>query len=231
MKTLGIDGSRNGWISAIFDDGAFVSWVNTSELPRVEADFIWIDMPIGIPDARAYPRQTEGLARKLLPGRASSVFSVPCREVLDVETYAEANELHRELTGKGLSKQSWYLFNKMIEVDKAVREGMPLCEAHPEVVLAGLAGGSMKHSKKTLEGQRERMDVMTTYSERAKEHIELGTRQFMRKDVAVDDLMDAYCLGLAASLNDLPLKRVNAREEVDRYGTAMNMVYREGGLR
>ena len=69
-----------------------------SSQARVIAVYIPIDPPgLGI-------RQADAGARAFVGGsRASSVFPTPPREALEARTFAEANEIARTITGKGIS--------------------------------------------------------------------------------------------------------------------------------
>ena len=74
-------------------------------------------MPIGFVDVPRPPRLCEVEARKLMPGKASSVFPTPCRPALACTTHAEANALSKTL-GVGINQQTFHLFPKMREVDE-----------------------------------------------------------------------------------------------------------------
>ena len=71
---------------------------------------LYVDMPIGLPD---WERQLERLARKCLSVRPGSIFSVPCRQAVYSTSYESACDINAEITGKKLSKQSWYLCDKI----------------------------------------------------------------------------------------------------------------------
>ncbi|MGB2199560.1 MAG: DUF429 domain-containing protein, partial [Luminiphilus sp.] len=117
FTAVGIDGCRAGWVAAFQLDGELVlALVKTlSELtPHLSREtMVMIDMPIGLLNDES-SRRCDALARqRLRPHRSSSVFGVPPRAVTRISDYSEANTLSRELTGKGLSKQSFYLFPKI----------------------------------------------------------------------------------------------------------------------
>ncbi|TVP86539.1 MAG: DUF429 domain-containing protein [Alkalicoccus sp.] len=230
MEAAGIDGCPGGWVTARAENGRVysievipgLSCLNTSC-----ADVIWIDIPIGLPSAVSFPRKAEREARKLLKTRAASVFTVPCREVLHKAEYQEANRDHLELTGQGLSKQSWYLLEKIKEAEVFVNqmgENM-IHEAHPELVFHGLSGKVMKHSKKKEEGRQERLDVLKTYFPEAEKQYEMAVQQWMRKVVSKDDIIDAMALAVAASHPELTHKKVPAEDEYEETGLRMNISY------
>src|SRR5438876_2634138 len=92
----GVDGCRVGWVMLARElaGGALEMAVAPSfaelqlrRLPRPEV--IAIDMPIGLSDHG--PRGCDGAARRLLPGRASSVFPPPPRAMLSFDSYETAN--------------------------------------------------------------------------------------------------------------------------------------------
>ena len=119
---IGIDGTSTGWIASI--GSARNKCLNTikfsENLDRLLSGYpnsvVVIDMPIEL-NKKNYLRQCDVLAKKYL-GRnfQSSVFIPPLKRVLQCSTYQEANKLSKEITGKGLSKQSWHLKNKINEV-------------------------------------------------------------------------------------------------------------------
>ena len=119
---MGIDGCRSGWVMAFRIDGE-IQFETSVDLPSLNGVLtldasVMIDMPIGLL-REGGTRHCDALARaQLRPYRSSSVFGVPAREVARCTDYAEANALSRTLSGKGLSKQSFYLFPKIRELDR-----------------------------------------------------------------------------------------------------------------
>jgi predicted RNase H-like nuclease len=115
-----------------------------------------IDMPLGL--LAAGWREADVLARRALGRRGVTVFAIPPRPVWECATYAEANRACRELTGKGLAAQSWGLRRKIFQADEYRRRaataaaGVRLCEVHPELAFAALAGGPLTESKHTPAG-------------------------------------------------------------------------------
>jgi predicted RNase H-like nuclease len=99
-------------------------------------------------------------ARRAVGRRASSVFTTPPREVLLAATYEEANTIARELTGKGITKQSFALRHRILEVDRLAAQDERVIEVHPEVSFAMLAQRPLAHSKHTAEGLAERRKLL-----------------------------------------------------------------------
>ena len=124
-------------------------------------------MPIGFVDVPRPPRACEVEARKLLPGKASSVFPTPCRPALACTTHAEANALSKTL-GVGINQQTFHLFPKMREVDELLRSRPRLkrivYEAHPELAFARMNGGKPVLSKKRQpDGYAERCRLLARH--------------------------------------------------------------------
>ena len=169
MIVAGADGCRTGWVICRRDaSGALaVSIVKTLAVACEGLSVLAVDMPIGFVDRPRPPRSCEVEARRLLPGKTSSVFPTPARPVLSCETYDEANALSRSL-GVGLTRQTFHLFDKMNEVDGLLRDRPDLRpvlhEAHPELAFARLNGERPVLSRKrTPEGHAERRRLLEAH--------------------------------------------------------------------
>jgi predicted RNase H-like nuclease len=123
------------------------------------AGVVGIDMPLGLL-ADGW-READALARRELGRRGVTVFAIPPRLVWEQPTYAEANRACRELTGKGMSAQTWGLRGKLLEAD-AYRRKSPahLYEVHPELAFAALSGAPIAASKHTPAGLAIRRDLL-----------------------------------------------------------------------
>jgi predicted RNase H-like nuclease len=144
-----------------------------------------IDMPLGLLSADW--RDADQLARRALGRRGVTVFAIPPRPVWECETYAEANQACRELTGKGLSIQAWGLRRKIAEADEfrraaTARDSVHLYEVHPELSFAAMAGAPLPDSKHTQAGLAIRRALL------ARAGIALPLRI---TGAAEDDLLDA----------------------------------------
>ena len=205
FPAVGIDGCRAGWVIAFQLGGEPVlALVKTlSELaPHLGPETtVMIDMPIGLLND-ASSRQCDALAReRLRPYRSSSVFGVPPRVVTRICDYPQANALSRELTGKGLSKQSFYLFPKIRELDDWLvnpeRQG-EWWECHPEVAFAQLnAGIALNAAKKSEEGQAKRISLLADLAG-VDAALERASQNYKRKDLLPDDCIDALVCLLTA---------------------------------
>jgi predicted RNase H-like nuclease len=106
-------------------------------------------------------READALARRALGRRGVTVFAIPPRPVWQQPTYAEANRTCRELTGKGLSAQTWGLRGKLLEADSYRRKSpAQLYEVHPELAFAALAGAPIADSKHTPAGLATRRKLL-----------------------------------------------------------------------
>ena len=164
----GVDACAGGWVAVTV---AFsVSDGSTHPVgPRIQVattldglsltGVVGIDMPLGLL-ADGW-RDADALARRALGRRGVTVFAIPPRPVWQQPTYAEASRVCRDLTGKGLSAQTWGLRGKLLEAD-AYRRKSPAClyEVHPELAFAALAGAPLLESKHTRAGLTRRRELL-----------------------------------------------------------------------
>lgn len=161
MLVGGVDGCPGGWVAVSLRGGRFAGahFGRTFRelLTQLEqAGAVGVDIPIGWEGPR---RRADELARQVLGPRRSSVFAAPPPEVLQSETYAAANQLHRELTGGGLSYQSYSLVRRIKEV--AETEDPRVFEVHPEVCFWKMAGETpLRRSKVSWNGHRQRLSLL-----------------------------------------------------------------------
>ena len=149
---------------------------------------VGIDMPLGL--LAGGWREADALARRALGRRGVTVFAIPPRPVWQQPTYAEANRTCRELTGKGLSAQTWGLRGKLLEAD-AYRRKSParLYEVHPELAFAALAGAPITDSKHTPAGLATRRKLLNRAG---------LTLPAKVAGAAEDDLLDAAAVAWSA---------------------------------
>ncbi|WP_162599684.1 DUF429 domain-containing protein [Nocardioides solisilvae] len=165
---LGVDAGKGGWVGVLLADGrsrvlAAPGLAALVELARETApvSVVGVDIPVGLPDAGR--RQADVLARRALPGKASSVFTTLTRAAYEATTYAEARAAQVAATGgTSASAQAWALRERILDVDGYVRGGPParVVEVHPELSFAHLAGGPLVEPKRTPEGQRLRREAL-----------------------------------------------------------------------
>jgi len=190
-RVLGADGCRDGWVVVTLEGGAVAEVEVVPHLGEAlqdgAFDAVGVDMPIGLVDGS---READAAARRLLPGRASSVFSAPPRTVVDgardgaLVTHAQATARAAEATGAGISMQAWRLVPRIIEVDDLVAAGHPLHEVHPEAAFALLAGAPLPR-KRSWAGITTRRAILD------RQGLELPDRFPGDEAAAPDDVVDA----------------------------------------
>lgn len=158
-----------------------------------DCGMIAVDIPIGLPeDGGDWPRSADLAARRCLRRRAFSVFLTPPRPVLESPAFVDANDLHRRLTGKGLTQQAWNLGPRIREVDALAAHDGRLVEAHPELSFAALAAGGaipvegLRWSKKSWNGQHRRRQLLAGAGIHLPERLEPPAGK-----LPADDLLDA----------------------------------------
>jgi predicted RNase H-like nuclease len=218
----GADGCRTGWVVCRRDgDGALdIRVVKTLAEACAGLSILAVDMPIGFVDVPRPPRACEAEARKLLPGKASSVFPTPCRSVLACATHPEANATSKKL-GVGINQQTFHLFPKMREVDELLR-GRPqlkriVYEAHPELAFARMNGGQPVLSKKRQpDGHAERRRLLAKHGFKCPVDRLPGA--------ARDDILDAIAVCRTAFLiAQSQAKRLGPAKLRDSHGLPMNI--------
>lgn len=147
----GVDGCPAGWIAVtIAATGPLTPCVTiTRDFAELTTgvEKIAVDMPIGLPE-RAGPggRGPETLVRPLLGERQSSVFSVPSRAAVSADDYGEACRIALATSDppRKVSKQAFFLFRKIREIDGLLRAETRLVdlvhEVHPELAFWRLNG-------------------------------------------------------------------------------------------
>lgn len=202
---MGLDGCKAGWVGVLLDPEGrtpprvqlFATLREALETPENPA-IIAIDIPIGFETSPSGAgRECERLARKILKGRASSVFSSPLRGTLAARTHAEAIALNRAAGGPGLSAQSFGLFAKLREVDAVMTPALSarVFETHPEAGFARLNGAALTHGKKTAEGRAERLALLARHGV---SNDVLDPHPYPRTRCAPDDVLDAAMCAVTA---------------------------------
>ncbi|MGH7205145.1 MAG: DUF429 domain-containing protein [Nitrospiraceae bacterium] len=236
QRVAGVDGCKAGWMVVLVEEQGqltqssevrlctkFEEVLALSPAPAVIA----VDIPIGLLETpQQGGRACDQEARRLLGRRrASSVFSPPSRTVLEARDYADARR-------RSLSIQAFGILPKIREVDRLMTLELQdlVHEAHPELAFTALAGHPMRFNKKTARGRRERLRAL----EQAPGHFFRGIRQtfvnglkaFTRRQVAPDDLLDAYALACTAlRIADGKAQRVPPDPPIDRRGLRMEIWY------
>ena len=228
---VGVDGCKAGWLAVTRSAGLLrcSRYTGITDLTKAfsTASCICIDVPIGLPWQEGPIRPCDRLARqKLGRPRRSSVFPVPCREALGSSNLAEARAVNRAELGRSIGAQSWGIAPKIREVDRYLQtRRSKLREVHPEVCFWALAGRPMAHSKKKREGREERLRVLGRYEPNARAFLDEVLKSTRRKDVAVDDVLDALVALITAEATLGKLTRLVGDPAEDRTGLPMEMLY------
>lgn len=188
--------------------------------PRVVA----VDVPIGLPAHGA--RACDRAARELLGPRRSSVFPAPLRALLAAASYDEASRLRERIERKRLSKQAWFIFPKVDEVDRLLRRSAParaaVREIHPELCFYYLNGERpMSAPKRKAAGRDERLEVLRAWCGDA---VDRSLADRGRLTCAADDVIDAFAaLWTAERIAEGKAVTHPANPELDAHGLPMSI--------
>jgi predicted RNase H-like nuclease len=230
----GIDACKGGWLCAVITDdkGDYLFETSLSKLINSlpEGNRILVDMPIGLlsKEIEGYSsRPCDAAARKMLGKKHSSVFNPPCMEALYETDYWKASATNNAVLGKKLSKQSWYLFPKIKEINAFLHLN-PLwksrvLEAHPELAFQFLnQNRPLQHSKKTKEGIDERLEILTQYYPATRNVFsEAFNESSLLKNALPDDMADALCLAILNKTRKKELKNISNDQLFDILGNQM----------
>lgn len=232
----GVDGCRSGWfVVQLSKTSAWKTALvqNQDELAKhIESSILTlIDIPIGLLDSGSPQRECDQQARKVLGmPRAASVFSVPSRPAVYANSYSQACELNYQLIGKKISKQTWNITTKIRQIDELLQKNNrlqnKLRECHPEVCFWALNNkNAMRFNKKQKAGREERIDVLSRYFPNAYQILEYGTDNYNRKQVAIDDIIDAMALAVTALLGRKKLSSFPNVRRLDDHSIRMEIVF------
>ena len=215
MRIAGIDGYTGGWIAVVIDDGNFATAqvFSNDDLETLIAsnaiEYAIVDIPIGLisgkdaDNPKQKTRDTETAMRKFLKKRHVCVFNTPCRQALDTideNDYWLASDVNRKILGVKLTKQTFYIMEKIREADVIVQKlGQDkIREGHPEVSFKVLANDKVLNleNKKTNGGKKQRIDFLEGAGfncTNLKQHLP------NHKPAKLDDLLDAAVLAWSAT--------------------------------
>ena len=227
---VGIDWMKPYWLAAEIQ-GTEVSIRKLSNITEINdyyltADTVLIDIPVGLPEnAVENAARPDCEARNYLPtDRKPTIFPVPCRQAINMESYTEASAENERVLGKKLTSQS-YAFSKIIrQVDDFLLKEKywqnRLVESHPEVAFKRLNGGKgLNHSKHTEAGIQERIVILQRYGV---DPVPLFT-EFTSKQY--EDVLDALCLAVSAKIGcENGFQTIPANPTCDSRGLKMQMV-------
>lgn len=194
-----------------------------------DAQLILVDMPIGLPGGKVKTRAADSLARKLLGKRGSSVFTPGVRSLLVCRTYEEACRENRKVTGKKITLQYWNLIPKIADVDSFLTTTPDaigrVLESHPELCFEKASIKSINYGKKTADGIGERLEILRKYFPDSQEVYTRVLKQYRRKDVARDDIVDAMILAVTARESRGAMRSLPDPLEMDERNLPMAIWY------
>jgi len=203
--SVGIDGCKGGWLTAAICKGELKLYKFDSLnaiMDEMPFDACLIDMVIGLQGNEAQVRP-DGMARKILKGRASTVFPAPCRKAVYGGTREERLQANFEVLHRKFPRQTDAIIPKIREVDEFLQVNMQyknrLQESHPEVCFARLNGAVLSTSKHDMEGIRERAAVIAGYLPEVTENWIVEAAGKMK--CKADDVADSVCLAVVANLS------------------------------
>ena len=219
----GVDGCPGGWILAIenHDGTTTVEVVKrfADIVARRDLRIVVVDIPIGL--LQKGTREVDAEARKMLRKRACCVFTAPIRPILKASCWEEACSIGFEIEHKKVTRQTWGIIPKVIEVDDMMNPQLQeqIREGHPEVSFAEMnEGRAIAEKKKSLEGRRLRLDLLRKgFGDVDKSVAESGPLQ--------SDVIDAYAmLWTARRVRAGEYRRIPIVLLRDCRGLAMEMV-------
>jgi predicted RNase H-like nuclease len=182
VRVVGVDGTKGGWVAIALEDGRFVEDfilrpLETRFHELVDARVIAVDVPIGFG-----PRRADAAARGFLQGVASTVFTTPPRETLEVPFGP----------GLGVSAQAHALGPRITHVTRLAESDPRFREVHPEVSFRALKDEHpLRHRKKWAGGALERIELLRRHG------IEL-TDLGPAASAPLDDVLDAAAAAWSA---------------------------------
>ncbi len=198
---IGIDGTSSGWIASIGNSkNKYVTKIKFFKdldtlLSLHPESIIVIDMPIEL-NKRKYLRKCDILAKKYLGKNfQSSIFIPPLKNILECATFQDANKLSKKIAGKGLSKQSWYLKNKIREVRELAKVSNKIYEGHPECSFKMLKTESLKAKKKSVLGIFERLELL---EKAGLDPLSVNLQFDNNSTIKIDDVLDSMVLFITA---------------------------------
>lgn len=205
VKCIGADGCKGGWITAVLSGGSIQieKYHSMEEIVKVHPVFdeFLTDMVIGLPGSRVHIRP-DAEARKLLKGRASTIFSSPSRQAVYAGSKEKQTVENQKALGMKLSAQTIAIIPKMRELDEFLHSHPQymnvIKESHPEVCFARLNGAVVMSKKAQYDGMEERVQILRKYLPQ----VDNGfvTAQAKKWKCNADDIIDVLCLAVTANL-------------------------------
>ena len=246
----GVDGCKGGWIAVYEETGSGelecrVEKTFSEVMKRRELAAVAVDMPIGLRGDRE-GRDCDIEARGILKERRSSIFPAPAEGVAELfrklgpEKWKEPSAYECAKRMKGLSKQSFYLVPKIVEVARYL-EANPkrrsrVHEAHPEVSFAAMnhhehgvddpSFSPMQFYKATAGGSIERRALLREVFGDGFERVERQMPELVGKRAGLDDFYDALaCLWTARRVHRQGCSTLPENAPCDADALPMRIVY------
>ena len=198
---IGVDGTSSGWVASIgTSQKKYLITIKFLEtLDELLSDYpdsvVVIDIPIEL-NEKNYLRECDILAKRYLGKNfQSSIFIPPLKKVLECNSYEEANKLSKKIAGKGLSKQSWNLKNKISEVQGLCKLSNKIYEGHPECSFKMLKKEPLEAKKKSVQGIFERLDLLRSVG---LDPLSTSLNLENNSGVKIDDVLDSMVLFITA---------------------------------
>ncbi|SNS79598.1 Predicted nuclease (RNAse H fold) [Rhodococcoides kyotonense] len=161
----GVDGAKGEWVVARYD-GSHIRWSVAHDVDEVvrsteDCSAVGVDMPLSMPE-HGY-RTSESEAKSFLGPARSSIFHTPVRAVLDADSYEDACAISRSVTGKAISKQTWYLMAGVRSWQSVRFDPERVVEVHPECAFRMMAPSTEFASKKTARGAGQRLAALGSW--------------------------------------------------------------------
>jgi predicted RNase H-like nuclease len=234
----GADGCPAGWAVVLLDlagkqppqlmvCGTIDDLLRRPELPGIIA----VDMPIGLPETVGPGgRGPESELRSRLGDRQSSVFSIPARPAIYAENYEDACQRALETSDppRKISKQAFFLFPKIRELDTRLRKDLGLAmilrECHPEGAFMMMNGGIPLEEPKKVKSAPHPPGIALRKQllREAAAFDDAFLDQRPPRDVGVDDFLDACaCAHVARRIARKQAVSFPERPERDAHGIPM----------
>ena len=214
---VGIDGCRKGWVAIALKGGILHSASEFSAFKDVlneykKAQVLAVDIPLGL--AQGSYRNVDSEAKKKLRKRSYCIFPTPPLEILLIEDYKDANAFSKDLTGKGISRQSYALRKKILELRNFYNDNR-IVEVHPELSFAKMnMGEPLIYTKKSWNGFMERLQLLGKHGIQIPQSLRVESS-------SPDDVLDAaaaawsayqLCKGKADKITGKPSQKDGDRE-------------------
>jgi predicted RNase H-like nuclease len=188
-SVAGVDGVPGGWVVVRLSP---VRWSVVGSAPEVLAltagcDAVGVDIPLAVPVSGWRP--CDGLAAARLGKARSSIFPAPPLPVLQAGSHAEAVAVSRELTGKGISIQTWNIRRQILDW-LSVDLPPNVVEVSPELGFRGLASWDWA-PKKTARGAGQRIAALSRW-------ISMDALAELPTGARLDDCLDALACAWTA---------------------------------